>query len=104
MNRIVGDRDRLTCITNKITTDSQYYCSGLMNAIYGGECEQKCSCGGSVTVTQYMNCCCAQCGTRKSEVFEYCCNNCSNYELSDRFTIYDRDNNNLFAYTLNQNF
>ena len=91
----VGDRDRFPCLTNEIGADPDQYCPGFMQGTCGGQCSQDCCCcgPGTATVTQYMNCHCEECGAVCEEVFEYFCNSCGNYELSDRLTIEDLEGN-----------
>ena len=86
---IIGERDWLPCIASEIGNPS---CTGVMWGTYGGQSYQACkSCGGKVTVRQYLNCTCEICQTSFNEVFEFCCNNCSDYGLSDRLSITDPD-------------
>lgn len=59
---------------------------------YGGEYYEDCNCGGRVTINQHINCACDKCKTVTPEVFEYYCNSCCNYGLSDRFTVQDPEN------------
>jgi hypothetical protein len=90
MNKKIGESERLPCITNETTNDPKHYCSGSMIGRYGGEYYEDCTCGGRVTVSQYMNCTCDKCKTVVPEVFEYCCNFCCNYGLSDACAFGDR--------------
>lgn len=71
------------------------YCDfwDLKSGIYGGSYKQPClHCDGVVEVKQYMNCACYDCGNIADEVFEYCCNNCSEYGTRCRFTVDDPEN------------
>ena len=90
MNKKIGKSERLPCITNETTNDPKHYCCGSMIGRYGGEYYEDCTCGGRVTVSQYMNCTCDKCKTVVPEVFEYCCNFCCNYGLSDACASGDR--------------
>lgn len=99
MNKKIGESERLPCITNETTNDPKHYCSGSMIGRYGGEYYEDCTCGGRVTVSQYMNCTCDKCKTVVPEVFEYCCNFCCNYGLSDRFTVQDPENDCSYSWS-----
>lgn len=98
MNKKIGESDCFPCITNETTTDPKYYCPGSMLGIYGGKYYEDCRCGGQVSVSQYMNCTCNKCKTVVAEVFEYCCNSCSDYGLSDRFTVQDPENDCSYSW------
>ena len=92
MTRRVGDRDRFPCFAGKFRGGSGNVCPGSMEGVYGGECFCAiCSCGGRVTVAQQMNCFCEECRAVVKEVFEYRCDSCGYYGLSDYFTVEDPD-------------
>ena len=46
-----------------------------------------------------MNCYCSNCGSVFKEVFEYFCNSCGNYELSDRLTVEDLEGDCSYSWT-----
>ena len=96
----VGDRARFPCLTNETTADLHYYCPGSMEGICGGSCYQDC-CGDDpgTVVTQYINCRCEECGAVFEEVFEYFCNSCGNYELSDRLTVEDLEGDCSYSWS-----
>lgn len=99
MNKKIGESDRFPCITNETTTDPKHYCSGSMVGVYGGEYCEECRCGGRVIVSQYLNCTCNKCKTVAAEIFEFCCNSCSNYGLSDHFTVKDPENDCSYSWS-----
>lgn len=82
----VGENDWLPCINSQVSNSN---CAGKIIGTYGGQSYQYCHCGGKVTVRQYLNCTCDRCQSRFSEVFEFCCNTCCEYGISDRISIVD---------------
>lgn len=83
----LGECNWLPCISPEVSDSN---CTGKMIGTYGGQSYQHCyRCGGRVTVRQYLNSSCDCCFASFSEVFEFCCNTCCNYGLSDRISICD---------------
>lgn len=95
MNRRVGDRGSFPCVTKLA---DGYRCSSSMKGVYGGEYCADCSCGGHVTIAQYLNCCCDECGTTLEEAFEYSCEACAHYGSSEYFLLEDVVNDCCYSW------